>query len=446
MALRHSQRLAVMVLLAGMLGIAPRPVAATDANTPRVAAANPDATGNINDQFAQVATMIPDFGGFFFDRRGNLQVYLLDPEPGRGREVQAALTRIFGDDLFTRGTVDRRAAEQGTPQRSRVQLRQADYTIEQLLTWFREIEPVLDLEGVWFIDLDEQRNRLTVGIDRSTSEREIQALLQDRLRVPVEAVNIKPTEPIRLASHTLTSPRLRPTQGGIRVRSQAGTCTFGFNANRAGVRGFLTNSHCTATQGQMTGTNFFNHTTTTNNLLGSETVDPTYWACGGFLGFGQRSCRWSDSAFVRYNQGVTSDLGQIVRTTSWAAPGQGQGSLTINHNNASMRIANTVSFPIGGEMVDKMGQTTGWTYGFVNRTCMTANVSTEWTVDGRPIRFQCQDRANYFGDSGDSGSPVFVWYGNTVHLMGIHWGGSSSHSMFSALWNIQADLGNITTR
>jgi len=111
-----------------------------------------------------------------------------------------------------------------------------------------------------------------------------------------------------------------------------------------------------------------------------------------------------------------------------------------------MRIANTVSFPIGGEMVDKMGQTTGWTYGFVNRTCMTANVSTEWTVDGRPIRFQCQDRANYFGDSGDSGSPVFVWYGNTVHLMGIHWGGSSSHSMFSALWNIQADLGNITTR
>jgi len=92
-----------------------------------------------------------------------------------------------------------------------------------------------------------------------------------------------------------------------------------------------------------------------------------------------------------------------------------------------------------------MGQTTGWTAGYVAHTC----VNTEYPELRIPtLLMLCQDYADYPADPGDSGGPVFEFgFGTDVGLVGIHWGFGSAngdpatYSIFSAMTNIESDLG-----
>jgi hypothetical protein len=112
-----------------------------------------------------------------------------------------------------------------------------------------------------------------------------------------------------------------------------------------------------------------------------------------------------------------------------------------------MTITSEYAFPTGGEMFDKVGRTTGWTYGFVKKTCVDMN-RPDYSGGGFG-RILCQDWTSYKRAGGDSGSPVFRWYGNTVRLAGIHWGGITeggvTYGVMSAMWNIEKDLGALGT-
>lgn len=88
------------------------------------------------------------------------------------------------------------------------------------------------------------------------------------------------------------------------------------------------------------------------------------------------------------------------------------GSITIDSQNPPMTIVGEFPYPVGGEMVDKMGRTTGWTYGFVKKTCVDMLLSA-YSGSGVGLLL-CQDWASYWNDKGDSGSPVFRYYGSTV--------------------------------
>ena len=96
---------------------------------------------------------------------------------------------------------------------------------------------------------------------------------------------------------------------------------------------------------------------------------------------------------------------------------------------------------MAGQVVNKVGRTTGWSQGQVTATCTNTNVS------GSNITELCQDFVSASVGSGDSGSPVFaISGGDNVTLLGILWGGSGSSSfVFSPLSNIKGELGNITT-
>ena len=90
-----------------------------------------------------------------------------------------------------------------------------------------------------------------------------------------------------------------------------------------------------------------------------------------------------------------------------------------------------------------MGRTTGWTYGFVGKTCVDVN-------KGGWRRARCQDYIKKMHAApGDSGSPFFRWPGNTVTLAGILWGGISEggtqYIIMSAMWNIEKDIGALST-
>jgi hypothetical protein len=371
-------------------------------------------------EFRRLSKEIEGYGGHFFDDQGNLVVYLADA-------AQATRARQVLEPVLQARPLSER--EVGLASQGSVLVRPADFTFPQLARWRdRVTDEVLKHEGVEFTDLDEAQNRVVVGVT-SLKARLAAAQSLQRLAVPTEAVVFEATEPaVQLQS---LQNRFRPLRGGFQIqRVGGGRCTLGFNAVRNGVGVFITNSHCTTNYLAPDGVSIHQNVVASGNLVGQEIFDPNY------------AVRYADAAVIRRTAGVAADYGYIARTTFFATGAGNSGSLTVNANSPRMRITGELSYPSVGNVLDKMGRTTGWTYGSVARTCVNH------VVNGRSLR--CQDWVNpMHADFGDSGSPIFRWHGSTVTLAGILWGKTTSagkpYTLFSAMSNIKADLGNFTT-
>jgi hypothetical protein len=144
-------------------------------------------------------------------------------------------------------------------------------------------------------------------------------------------------------------------------------------------------------------------------------------------------CRYSDSARAAYAAGVPFTLGGIAQTS-----GPNNGSLTITGNFAVTSEGTAVV----GDVVNKVGRTTGWTQGTVTNTCVNTGVS------GTKIVQLCQTFVSAGVGAGDSGSDVFgVTGGSNVRLLGILWGGNSGGTLFvySPITQVEQELGPLTT-
>lgn len=380
--------------------------------------------------FHLISQEVKGFGGYYYDEEGNLVAYLTgDADEGSAR-------RVLEQVLLKRDLAERE-------RRGGIVIRKAEFAFTDLAAWRdRATDAVLEVPGVEWTDLDEAQNRFVVGISTPAARDGTVKVLAEH-RVPEHAVLFEETG--RIEEDLSLKDYKRPIEGGFQIqRGDGGTCTLGFNAYRAGKPVFLTNSHCTASVWANNGTAIYqNDTAPSSNLIGYEAHDPAPWKCGIF---GIYRCRWSDAAVISRNSGVSWDFGRIARTTFWGTPGN-TGSLTVSGTSPHLTIIGEYSFPTGGEMFDKVGRTTGWTYGFVKKTCVDMNKPSY--TGGGVGRILCQDWTNYKSDSGDSGSPVFRWYGNTVRLAGIHWGGitqgGTRYAILSAMWNIEKDLGALST-
>ena len=204
------------------------------------------------------------------------------------------------------------------------------------------------------------------------------------------------------------------------------------------MNSFITNSHCTTTQGGTEGTKYFQ--VTANDFIGTEVADPRYFT-GGTCPQG-RKCRFSDASRAAYASGVAFNLARIARTTS---RGNLSGSITISGSEPFFTITAERANPVQGAQANKIGRTTGWTFGTIAATCVHTGVS------GTNIVQLCQSFVNAGSGGGDSGSPVFSWPGNgrNVTLLGILWGGAPSGTqfVFSPMSGIEraGELGALTT-
>jgi hypothetical protein len=214
-------------------------------------------------------------------------------------------------------------------------------------------------------------------------------------------------------------------------------CTLGFNAIRAGITSAVTNSHCTATQGGVEGTIFHQATIAAANAnrIGLETADPNYFV-GGACPVGRR-CRYSDSSAMR----VPHPLGPAVTTSRGRIARPALGAFAWNGVNTFRIVSELAGNAIIGELLTKVGRTSGRTQGRVTASCVNVNQS------GTLFTMLCQDQASYGGQPGDSGSPVFriinAPAANDVRLYGINWGSTT----YSPMRNIQraTELGALTT-
>jgi hypothetical protein len=174
-----------------------------------------------------------------------------------------------------------------------------------------------------------------------------------------------------------------------------------------------------------------------SRIVGVEVADPPYFSCQ-YPGY---RCRFSDAALIEYVPGIDAELGMIYKTNSFGTTGS--GSIDIDPKGKGFLIIDDAAFPLAGEVLDKVGRTTGWTRGPVVATCVDTGVSDE-----RPrVVMLCQDFVASAVGGGDSGSPVFAQNGvdRPVTLYGILWGGGGSVFVFSALENITAEFGAFRT-
>ncbi len=141
----------------------------------------------VDDKFAEVARRVPAFGGMFFEFAGReytgvLYVYLLDP--AQKEAAKKAIMTVFGPihpDLL--------------PPRE-IQVLQAQYSFLQLKEWFDLIGILHNMPEVTMTDIDEAKNRLTVGV-REINTETVTLIEREltKLDIPREAVLLEETGP-----------------------------------------------------------------------------------------------------------------------------------------------------------------------------------------------------------------------------------------------------------
>jgi hypothetical protein len=314
--------------------------------------------------------------------------------------------------------------------------------------WFRKASPVvLALPGTVFADHDEANNRLLFGVENAAAIFGVRTALE-HLGIPSSAYSIEVTEPIH-ALATLRD-RWRPTQAGVQIHFGQFLCSLGFNANDGTEASMITASHCTNRQGGVEGTTYFQPLSSTDpTVIATEVEDPEYFR-GGACPRG-RKCRSSDASRAKYSTGITGN--HVIAKTS--GPNNGSlvvtGSFTVasqDNTTTSFTVRKTSGGQIQslGEILNKVGRTTGWTQGDVTQTCVDTNVASS------NITLLCQtfvENANgaVVVGGGDSGSGIFRITGSSsAELVGILWGGNSGGTLFvfSPLKQIRDELGQIT--
>lgn len=132
-----------------------------------------------DDLLLRVERAAPGFGGMYVDKDGRLAVFLKDP--AQLPAARAAIETVFGQGTIPAGGAHAVAGQ---------------YTMSQLAAWTRRAGRVLELPGVVFVDLDEARNRVAVGVEDDSRTPSVQKMLAS-LDIPRAAVVIETTEPIK---------------------------------------------------------------------------------------------------------------------------------------------------------------------------------------------------------------------------------------------------------
>ncbi len=408
----------LLLMLAGAAMIFP---------TPLSAAPLPETLLSADEQMLAISRELPGFGGLFVDGSGRVNVYLVDPQ-AHGALAQKALG---GESRLLR----------------------ADFRFDELLGWRYALRPLLGVDGVTMLDVDEAHNRVLLGVEPGVSAGERAEILARAAAqgIPVAALVIEerlafaplPADVTAPASKAFPSiatlnDKFRPAPGGVQiVFSGRFGCTLGFNATLGRDFGFVVNSHCTEVRAERDGT-IYEQGRFGDGPIGSETRDPAFTTGGACPA--EHRCRFSDAAFARYSKKSLGKLAQIARPTS----GDNHfGSSILSPATSRFTIVGRVPDPLVGQTAHKVGSTTGWTFGEVVGTCIDGNVS------GSDVTMLCQTIVAGGGGPGDSGSPVFSRVGSKqAKLMGILWGGGSIPEIgeifvFSPLSAIERELGTL---
>ncbi|MFP2927994.1 hypothetical protein ACLESO_22900 [Pyxidicoccus sp. 3LG] len=388
--------------------------------------------GNADEALLALEQSLPNLGGFYLDENGTARVLLT----GKADAAERASAEAIGNALS-----GQRASLRGNAslRRSTV-IEEARFRFSELVNMRDRSVEVLNVPGAQTLDADEKRNRVYVGVQSAEAAQGVRDWWAKR-GLPPEGLEVSVEETVRMA--VTLDDEVRPVPGGYKITNDNGSgCTIGYSVrhnDRNGELGFITNSHCTNVQGGTENTEFDqpNSGFLDPNDIGIERMDPNYISTIAGCPTG-RVCRQSDSAYASFNNSSWAQLGRLAEPVSYCSNPTTHCTLTVN-TSAAVGVAAMSGAPLAGEYYEKVGQTTGWTYGQVAHTCVNMNPS------GTSITLLCQYSVDAGVDSGDSGSPVFGWNGTTHPVGGLLWGSlGNSRFVFSHHTSIAQDLGSLT--
>ena len=378
----------------------------------------------LRDEFTSMAERIPGgFGGLFFDDDGVLNVVLQDV--GQSGAARAALEQ----ERFIQARRVGPRGESFNPSQARVTAGRWDYA--RLHAWYRELMRALpDPPRIGSINVEE--NRLFIGV-ADPGERKVVLDIAARVGVPPEGLRVD----VVPALHSLSvRSKHRPVPAGVQTQYRAlgmePHCTIGPNVTRLGQQGFLVNSHCTRAFGEVDWdnlTHYWQHTVNKwyesprTRHMGNEAIDPELFPCDE----NWQGCRNSDAALGLYASYTNPDFGRIARPGS-----RNTDEIALDANDPRFFIIQAMGWSLGGEVLEKVGRTSGWTGGqvvFQWGPNQEDGGCVDLTRGEAPFAtLRCQiivsvPDAPRAAARGDSGSPVFWMTGGlNVQLRGILWG------------------------
>lgn len=396
---------------------------------PSMADRNPAGAGRIrtlDDRLTELADQLPGFGGLYYDDSGAPVVFLTDVS--RAALARTAVRSFLEFDL------GRSRAAAAIP---RLRVLRGDYDFRELAQWHRLIALELRVPGITMTDIDDTKNRLTIGVRDGVALAEVKSALAN-LPIPAGAVDVVLRPPARVL--TTLGDVVRPMVSGLRIRAPY-PCTYTANAwlrpTSTTVDSthnyIITNSHCTSSFGAVTGDLIGQPNL--SYVVGEERFDPALFD-SSWNTYGQpcpvgRLCRFSDAAMF-YQRDIPGDWDYWPNTSAETGP-----DTTIYWY---IEIIETAAGAPLNEPVFKVGATTGTTNGNVRERCASVPQNDPYGFD-TGITLLCQDRADVAADGGDSGSPIF-WRADPlndprVHIVGILWG---SGGWYSGFWYTEDEL------
>jgi hypothetical protein len=372
----------------------------------------------IDEEFARITREeIRGFAGYYLNEHGEQVVMLVD------ESQRAAAVRLVAEQRRHAGMAQ-----------VAILVRHARYDFLQLWRWSNTVTAFMAADGGWALDVDEVNNRLWLAV---AEPQKVGRLRADILRagVPGDAFTIELRA--RPAKTMLLTQAQRPVMGGFEIEGYRWggihICTLGFNMRVNGYAGFATATHCSKERNSLDGGSVTQGDTTAP--VANEVFDTQgELICLQAYGF---RCRWSEASIFRYFGTVPSDLGRIAKPIG-NEPFTIE-ALVIDNEHPYFTITRKLDSPTDvqvGTPIDKVGRSSGWTTGYVTRTCVTVDSG---------IRYWCQELASTFAQEGDSGAPMFVVEpdGLTVGLRGLLWAHDpgSGGTFYSPISGIERDFG-----
>ncbi|MBA3672402.1 MAG: hypothetical protein H0W68_10340, partial [Gemmatimonadaceae bacterium] len=315
-------------------------------------------------EFVSLATAIPSFAGYFLDATGQVV-------------VQMTKTEDFGKGV---GTVQHRFAshrDAGLRMLSRRPMvaRQARYTFAELSAW-RDLvyEHILGMPGVAFDDVDEARNRVTIGLPDDPTLRQKVMVITKALGIPTDAINFelaRRSTPMGSAIHAATDPggsiagTYSTVGGGYQINHTGGfNCTATVAADFASTRVLLGASHCSISRYALDNGDITNPVI--GAVMGTESSDPTPTSsfCQWDPWYSCYPARGSDAALYTMNGTMPTVRGGIARLTS-SQRDPNVPNLTVATDYPWFYVTSVAYTHVVGEQVQKVGAETGWTYGWI---------------------------------------------------------------------------------
>lgn len=351
----------------------------------------------IRDHFQAIARRAPGFAGLWIDADGTLVINVRRGDAPGVVESEAAKW------------LSEQGREELAQRRRRVNEVAYDYqTVISELELAKSI--AARLPGVTTFGIDDREAKAVVGVsDQATAGTIMRALAQSTMRYDTWKVEV--TGPAVDLQSNLQST-FSTIVAGIQTSGSRGACSIGLigYAQMAGMpfpyadysrNIYLTASHCTSDQYAVSGDSFGQPDST--RPVGQEIDEAFTFPQGSSYCTSYPTCRWADVAVVEISGSISHLAGVAAKSTSVLPP-------TLPPYQGNQNYTGTgVQGAIVGDVVTKVGRTTGQTTGVVDRSCDDRQSSVSpglWTL--------CAQRASMRSRPGDSGAIVFRAYSSSV--------------------------------